>query len=70
MSNYFLTNFQKMLKNKAFTAEDVKAMMESADFFFKVLKVKVESKDPEMEKQVVEEVKAFKELLEKQLAAK
>lgn len=64
MSSHFFKSFKQSLENPVLTEESAKAMLDSTDFFFKVLRVKFESKDPEMQKQAIEEIKEFRQLLE------
>lgn len=66
MSSHFFNTFKLALENPSMTEEKAKTMLDSTDFFFKVLRVKFESKDPEMQKQAMEEIKEFRTLLEAQ----
>ena len=63
MSTYYLQTFKKALENPDITAEHVLTMMENTDFFLKVLRVKLESRDPELLKQAMDELKEFRTLL-------
>jgi hypothetical protein len=64
MNSHFFDTFKLALENPLMTEEKAKTMLDSADFFFKVLRVKFESQDQEMQKQAIEEIKEFKNLLE------
>ncbi len=64
MSNHYLQTFKKALENPEVTEEQVLSMMENTDFFLKIMRVKFESKDPELQKQAIEELKEFRILLE------
>lgn len=64
MGNYYLDTFKKALEKTEVTEEHVIAMMGNTDFFLKVLRVKFESKDPEMQKQAIQELHDFRKLLE------
>lgn len=66
MSSYYLQTFKKALENLEVTEEHVLSMIENTDFFLKVLRVKFESKDPELKSQALEELKEFRTLLESQ----
>ncbi|MBX7066672.1 MAG: hypothetical protein K1X28_05525 [Parachlamydiales bacterium] len=64
MSNYFIKTFKSDLESPEMTEEKMIGMMENTDFFLKVLRVKLESDDPDLQKQAIDELKEFKHLLE------
>lgn len=63
--NYYFETLQKSLDEEKKTPDSVLNLLENTDFFFKVLKVKFESGDPDLINQGIEELKHMKELLEK-----
>ncbi|MGB7978569.1 MAG: hypothetical protein WCF19_05360 [Chlamydiales bacterium] len=66
MNHHYLKTLEAGLQNPEVTREGIKAMLENMDFFLKVLRVKIESKDPEMQKQAMEELREFQTLLQQQ----
>lgn len=64
MSNHYFTTFKQSLNNPEVTPESLKTMLDNTDFFFKVLRVKIESGDLDLQKQAFEEIKEFRTLLE------
>ncbi len=64
MSAHYLKTFQLALENPELTVEKLKNMLENTDFFLKILQLKIESNDSEMQNDAAQELKALKLLLE------
>lgn len=63
-NNYYFDSLKQSLEAEEQTPESILSLIQNTDFFFKVLKVKFESEDPEMMKQGAEEIKEMLALLE------
>jgi hypothetical protein len=64
MSNYFLDTFKQEIESSEMSSEKLLSMMENTEFFLKVLRVKFESKDPELQKQGLDELLELKKILD------
>lgn len=62
---YYFESLKKSLSTPNLTDEQLKTLMEETEFFFKVLKVKLESKDPELHDQAAQELRQLRTFLEK-----
>ncbi len=62
MKNDYLETFKNKLEGKQ-TPKSLHNLIESTNFFFKVLKVKLESQDPEMMGQAVDELRQMHSIL-------
>ena len=63
MSQYYLDTLKKSLADPTITGEGLQQIVQESQFFFDILRVKLESKDPELQKQAVQEILELKSLL-------
>ena len=62
---YYFESLKKSLEVPNLTDEQLKTLMEETEFFFKVLKVKLESQDKELHAQAARELSQLRAFLEK-----
>jgi hypothetical protein len=63
--NYYYETLKRALTDPNLTPETLKELVDGADFFFQVLRVKLESEDPILKKEAAQELTEFRKLLEK-----
>ena len=63
MTNHYLNTFEASLNASKQDMQKMTSFLENTDFFLKLLTLKLESNDPLMQKQGLEELKEFQLLL-------
>lgn len=64
MSLYYIESLKKALTDPKITKEALADVIDEAQFFFGVLRVKIESKDPAMREQAINDLATLKNFLE------
>jgi hypothetical protein len=66
-SNYYFEALQEALLNPDLTVEDLQETVQKTELFLRVLRVKLESREPELRTQAAQELNTLKTLLHKRL---
>ncbi len=67
MSQYYFETLKRALDDPKITREKLSEIIRESEFFFGVLKVKVESTDPQLSHEAAREIAELKTLLQSRL---